>query len=179
MVVSIRVQHFRSMRIRIHFRNQIRIQGFADHNFEFLWQKNLIFWIPKPQFIYFKSQWRMSKLQEKPSAPISEHLAFKTWNLNTLILIGHFCFCPPGYGSGSRQPKSMRIHSDQDPQHYKILTNNVRKYWKTNKNTKFRALLLYLFLSSVYLVIKKIKNCALFRNLPVICNKNVLTWRLL
>jgi len=54
--------------------------------------------------------WRTSMLQEKPSSALKrEDPALQ--NMILFHLSNHFLrnFCPPGFGSGFRRPKSMRI----------------------------------------------------------------------
>ncbi len=97
--LRIRIQHFRSVWIRI----RILIQDFDEQKLEKMsnWKKFFIYFFQKLQFTY-GIPWppqTTSKLQK-----IMQR--FKTWNFLTFsIFVGNIC--PPG--SGSSRLKSMRI----------------------------------------------------------------------
>ncbi len=81
----------------------------------------LIFVIKTCNLLISRPLWRMSKLQENPSAIKREHPALQKWDLLTFSYFeGHFC--PPGSGSGAPiEYGSIRATiesgSNQDPQH--------------------------------------------------------------
>ncbi len=104
--MRIRINHFRSMWIWISrvLMTKNWKKCTSEKKFVISLMKNCNLVIPK-------TPKRTSKLQQKvrnlhPSKENIQH--FKTWNFLTFF---YFCrsFCPPGSGSGSSRPKSMRI----------------------------------------------------------------------
>ncbi len=75
-------------------------------------KKNIFFLYQKLQFFILRPPWRTFNLQ-KHSVLRTENPAL--WNFFTFIFLEGLHLCPPGSGSGTRRPKSMRTESTTLP----------------------------------------------------------------